>query len=296
MRVVEHARAGARRLVPGEDRGRRVRHPRRPPGEEGRRQPQSRRPSTTVDLAPRHDVAFFRDVAIPADLPVFTIKDRALVGSTLPEPIGGDRGRAEMAEVAARVAAQARRYDNIEVKARRTYTSRLVEPMESDLHRHPVPGGALDPPGRPGLLHRARRDDLTRRLANDAAPGPCVRRPVDAILLESRPPGPREHRRDDAPGPREERPRPAREHLRPSAALTDAPRLHDLHAPDRPARPAAGRSARAPPHPLPLLRHLGGRRPPLHHDPGELHGPGDTTRTPRSSWTSRPIATTSRSA
>ncbi len=77
----------------------------------------------TVDLAPRHDVAFFRDVAIPADLPVFTIKDRTLIGSTLPEPIVGDRGRAELAKVAARVADQAWRYDNIEVKARRVHAS-----------------------------------------------------------------------------------------------------------------------------------------------------------------------------
>jgi hypothetical protein len=76
-----------------------------------------------VDLAPRHDAAFFRDVAIPADLPVFTIKDRVLVGSTLREPIAGDRGTARMAEVAVRVAAQARRYDNIEVKARRIEAS-----------------------------------------------------------------------------------------------------------------------------------------------------------------------------
>ena len=84
---------------------------------------------TTVDaveLAPRHDVAFFRDVAIPAGLPVFTIKSRALVGSTLPEPIGGDRGRAGLTEVAARVAAQARRYDDIEVKARQTHANLSV--------------------------------------------------------------------------------------------------------------------------------------------------------------------------
>ncbi len=31
----------------------------------------------TVDLAPRHKDAFFRDVAIPGDLPAFTIRDRA---------------------------------------------------------------------------------------------------------------------------------------------------------------------------------------------------------------------------
>lgn len=46
-----------------------------------------------IDLAPHHDDAFFRDVAIPADLPVFTIRDRTLVGSTLPEPVGGGQTR-----------------------------------------------------------------------------------------------------------------------------------------------------------------------------------------------------------
>ncbi len=71
-----------------------------------------------VDLAPRHDDTFFRDVAIPADLPVFTIRDRALVGSTLPEPVGGDQEAAKLAEVVARVAEQERRYRDLEVKAR----------------------------------------------------------------------------------------------------------------------------------------------------------------------------------
>ena len=55
-----------------------------------------------VDLAPHHDAAFFRDVTIPTDLPVFTIKDRALVGSAFPEPVGGDREKAKLAEVVAR--------------------------------------------------------------------------------------------------------------------------------------------------------------------------------------------------
>ena len=73
-----------------------------------------------VDLAPRHEAAFFRDVAIPAGLPVFTIKDRRLVGSMLPEPFDDDWGRRKLAELAARVADQERRYDDIEVKARAT--------------------------------------------------------------------------------------------------------------------------------------------------------------------------------
>ena len=43
-----------------------------------------------VSLAPRHQPAFFRDVAIPAGLPVFTVKDRCLVDSRVPEPFDDD--------------------------------------------------------------------------------------------------------------------------------------------------------------------------------------------------------------
>jgi thiol-disulfide isomerase/thioredoxin len=76
-----------------------------------------------VDLAPQHEVAFFRDVTIPAGLPVFTIKDRALVDSALPEPIAGDAEKARLAEVVAQVAEQEKRYANLEVKARVGYKS-----------------------------------------------------------------------------------------------------------------------------------------------------------------------------
>jgi thiol-disulfide isomerase/thioredoxin len=76
-----------------------------------------------VDLAPRHENAFFRSVTIPADLPVFTIKDRSLVGSTLPEPTGGDQEKRQLAEVVAKVAEQENRYSDLEVKARVTFTS-----------------------------------------------------------------------------------------------------------------------------------------------------------------------------
>ncbi len=71
-----------------------------------------------IDLAPRHEPPFFRDVVIPADLPVFTIRDRRLVGSELPEPVGGDRGPHALRELAPRVAAQERRYGNLDVSAR----------------------------------------------------------------------------------------------------------------------------------------------------------------------------------
>jgi thiol-disulfide isomerase/thioredoxin len=74
-----------------------------------------------VDLGPRHDDAFFREVAIPADLPVFTIKDRTLAGARFPEPVGGDQEKTKLAEVVARVAVQEKRYPDLEVKARVVY-------------------------------------------------------------------------------------------------------------------------------------------------------------------------------
>jgi hypothetical protein len=77
----------------------------------------------TIDLAPRHEAAFFGDVPIPADLPIFTIRDGRLVGPMRPQPVGGEPGRAKLAEVARRVAAQERRYDDLEVKARASRTS-----------------------------------------------------------------------------------------------------------------------------------------------------------------------------
>ncbi len=70
-----------------------------------------------VELAPHRAAAFFRDVPVPAELPVFTIKDRELAGWTPPRPIDDDRGRANLARLAARVAEQERRYDGLEVKA-----------------------------------------------------------------------------------------------------------------------------------------------------------------------------------
>ena len=104
-----------------------------------------------MNLAPRHEAAFFRDVAIPAGLPVFTVKDRRLVGSTVPEPFDDDWGKAHLAELARRVAEQERRYDDIEVKARAAHDLsphvrvHAERPVRRDI------GGTLDPPGRPGL-------------------------------------------------------------------------------------------------------------------------------------------------
>ncbi len=71
-----------------------------------------------IDLAPHHEDALFRDVAIPADLPVFTIKDGRVEGSNLPEPVGGDRGREALEELGPRVAEQERKYHILDVAAR----------------------------------------------------------------------------------------------------------------------------------------------------------------------------------
>ena len=111
------ARGGARDLVPGEDHGRRP-APRTGQGSDQAVVSRTETAVEQIELAPRHEAAFFRDVAIPADLPVFTIKDRKLVGSMLPEPFDDDWGRTEAGELAARVAEQENRHDDIEVRAR----------------------------------------------------------------------------------------------------------------------------------------------------------------------------------
>ncbi len=95
-----------------------------------------RRTETVVDeinLAPHHDDAFFRDVAIPADLPIFTIKDRRIVGSMLPEPFDDDWGRKKLAELATRVAEQENRYDNLEVKARTVWSYPHLSGLNQDV-------------------------------------------------------------------------------------------------------------------------------------------------------------------
>src|SRR5262249_51618170 len=85
----------------------------------------SRRTETVVEkveIGPRHDRVYFQRVKIPAGLPVFTIRDEKLVGSSLPEPIGDEATeRAKLAEVVARVCDQERRYADLEAKARVTY-------------------------------------------------------------------------------------------------------------------------------------------------------------------------------
>jgi thiol-disulfide isomerase/thioredoxin len=112
----------------------------------------SERVETTVervDLAPRHDPAFFRDVAIPDDLPVFTIKDGALVGSTLPEPFGGDQEEAKLAEVIAKVRENEAKYADLEVKARMDYRHLGSDVFMEGIHtgqsrsQHSVLRGAL---------------------------------------------------------------------------------------------------------------------------------------------------------
>ncbi len=73
-------------------------------------------------LGPRHDLVFFQDVQIPAGLPVFTIQDGKIVGSSLPEPIGDEaKEKAKLEEVVATVREQELRYADLEVKARVDY-------------------------------------------------------------------------------------------------------------------------------------------------------------------------------
>ncbi len=70
-----------------------------------------------VDLAPKYETAFFRDIPIPADLPVFEIKDRTLVGSTLPDRSDGAGAGTKLLELARRAGEQEKRYEDIEIKA-----------------------------------------------------------------------------------------------------------------------------------------------------------------------------------
>ena len=71
-----------------------------------------------ADPRPHHDVAFFRHVVIPAGLPVFTIRDRAIVGASLPEPIADEaKEKAKLEEIVARVREEEQRYTDLEVTA-----------------------------------------------------------------------------------------------------------------------------------------------------------------------------------
>ena len=74
-----------------------------------------------VSLAPSFEDAFFREIPIPVDLPVFTLRDGSLVGSSRPEPVGGAEERAKLDEVVARVREQERRYEALEVEAKVSY-------------------------------------------------------------------------------------------------------------------------------------------------------------------------------
>jgi thiol-disulfide isomerase/thioredoxin len=102
-----------------------------------------------VSLDPHHDPAFFRDLAIPADLPVYTIRGGSLVGSALPEPVGGDREQAQLEEVVARVREQERRYADLEAVTSMTYkhvgTGLFMEGIITDQTRmeHSVVRGDL---------------------------------------------------------------------------------------------------------------------------------------------------------
>jgi thiol-disulfide isomerase/thioredoxin len=79
-----------------------------------------KRTETNIDkaeLAPHHDDAFFRGVAIPADLPVFTIEGHKLVGSEVVQASQTHQEPTKLLKIAAEVANQEKRYSDIEVKA-----------------------------------------------------------------------------------------------------------------------------------------------------------------------------------
>ncbi len=70
----------------------------------------------------RHDRAFFRDIEIPAGLPVFTIREGKLVGSSLAEPIADEaKERAKLQEIVAKVHQEELRYASLKVEARVDY-------------------------------------------------------------------------------------------------------------------------------------------------------------------------------
>lgn len=72
----------------------------------------------SVSLSPRHEPAFFREVAIPDGLPTFTVSHRRVVDAMPPQPFDDDWGREKMAELVRRVGEQERRYDALEVTSR----------------------------------------------------------------------------------------------------------------------------------------------------------------------------------
>jgi hypothetical protein len=100
-----------------------------------------------IELARRREATFFRDVTIPPDLPVFTIKDRKPVGSMLPDPFDDDWGRRKLDELAARVGAEEDRHDEFEVRTRsitrypRTYGAAPNVRYDEIVERHSIVRG-----------------------------------------------------------------------------------------------------------------------------------------------------------
>ena len=230
------------------------------------------RTETTVDevnLAPHHEAAFFRDVAIPADLPVFTIKDRRLVGSMLPEPFDDDWGRKKLAELAARVAEQEKRYDDIEVKARVRQRAIPTHPGSTRTSGSTRCRRNARSSGAPGLLTTHRAGSPARTAGRTRASRSMPTTAGGRGASWSGPQNPRADSGDPAQGDRGERRRPRREAISVSSAAHAGPAhtwwifstLADLLASPR-YRSRSGSYA-----PVPLLRRGGGRRPPLHRGP-----------------------------
>jgi thiol-disulfide isomerase/thioredoxin len=92
----------------------------------------------SVNLEPRHDRTFFSEVEIPADLPVFVIRDGALDGSPLPEPPVGIDEEREIAKIAAAIKNEEKKYEDIDVKFKETYDYCKVKDRWGDVTAGPV--------------------------------------------------------------------------------------------------------------------------------------------------------------
>jgi hypothetical protein len=68
---------------------------------------------------PGKQASFFRDISLPEELPVYTIRDGGLEGSPLNWPAKSDDGRLQ--EIIKRVRAEEKQYESIDAEVKRTY-------------------------------------------------------------------------------------------------------------------------------------------------------------------------------